>query len=328
MAAWRDQLDGPGPQVVNPLPDRARTGRAPARSADFGADQRLSDLERAVAELTRSAEYLRERGQLPQTEETIADWQRRFADPALPDRDRLRALQMLRRNRAFTDDVALQAVAWLQASTNAATQRSLLQQIDGATNAVLKQPLLGLASAADRRVRERAVDALSGFVGDPQVEDRLWSLLTGDPDERVREQAERALRGRPLSAARLADLQQRAADAQASLGERLMALRVLQRANADTSAATAALAQFALDTTDSAARRELFRAFDRLDDPAVKLPLVYGLQDPNPLVREEAVDALAAFRSDPAVEQWLHYVSQNDADPEVRREAFEALMDD
>jgi HEAT repeat protein len=57
-------------------------------------------------------------------------------------------------------------------------------------------------------------------------------------------------------------------------------------------------------------------------------PLVHGLQDPNPLVREEAVDALSDFRDDPAVLQWLQYVSQNDADPQVRREAFESLAND
>jgi len=69
----------------------------------------------------------------------------------------------------------------------------------------------------------------------------------------------------------------------------------------------------------------LFRAFEDMDDPAVKLPLVQGLQDANPMVREDAVEALSEFRSDPIVEQWLKYVAENDPDPQVKREAYDAL---
>jgi len=328
MTAVRHRLDQTEASPVNLAQSSALTRREATGPADFRTDQRLATLEKSVARLVRSAEHLMERGQLPFGEEKLAELLRRFADPAQTDRERLRALQMLRRNGALTDDVAFQAVAWLTATTNATTQRSLLQQLDGATNAVLKQPLLSLASAGESRVREEAVDALSGFASDPQVQEQLWKLLTQDPDEGVREEAEQALRGGPFPETRLADLQKRAADPQASLAERLTALRLLDRASADTSAATASLAELAQNTTDAALRRELFRAFDRVEDPVVKLPLVYGLQDPNPLVREQAVDALADFRSDPAVEKWLQYVSENDADPQVRREAYEALMAD
>ena len=58
---------------------------------------------------------------------------------------------------------------------------------------------------------------------------------------------------------------------------------------------------------------------------AFKAPLVYGLQDQNPVVRKEAADALAGFVSDPQVQEWLRYVAGNDGDPQVRKEAFKAL---
>jgi HEAT repeat protein len=57
----------------------------------------------------------------------------------------------------------------------------------------------------------------------------------------------------------------------------------------------------------------------------MKLPLVYGLQDPNPIVRERAADALSGYKEDPAIVEWLRYVWENDADPRVRREAQQSL---
>jgi hypothetical protein len=43
------------------------------------------------------------------------------------------------------------------------------------------------------------------------------------------------------------------------------------------------------------------------------------------MVRERAADALSGFREDPAVREWLLHVAANDADPQVRREALQAL---
>ncbi|MBC8003705.1 MAG: HEAT repeat domain-containing protein, partial [Opitutaceae bacterium] len=60
---------------------------------------------------------------------------------------------------------------------------------------------------------------------------------------------------------------------------------------------------------------------------ATKVPLVFGLQDPNPLIRQEAADALSRHATDPAVREWLQYVASNDADPRVRREAYQALQE-
>ena len=63
---------------------------------------------------------------------------------------------------------------------------------------------------------------------------------------------------------------------------------------------------------------------DALIEAGVKR-VVAAMQDPNPLVRERAADALNDFSSDPNILQWLRYVAENDADPAVRRQAFRAL---
>jgi HEAT repeat protein len=323
LAEVRNELNlADGSARQEQLTDRSATDSfAPAPR-----DQRLAGLEQAVKELTDATRYLKERGQLPLASNDIEDARARFLDSARSDRDRLRALQMLRRNGAVPDDLVVPALAWLQSATNGATRRALLAQLEGVTNAALKQPLLSMAGQdQDAGVREEAIENIRHFINDPQVEALLWNVAKSDQNRNVREEAADALRAGPFSESRLAALQQRALDSNTSLDERLLALRTLNRADANAEAATAALAELAQTTTNPADKLKLFRAFDRVQDPVVKMPLVYGLQDPNPLVREEAVDALADFKSDPAVEQWLRYVSQNDGDSQVRREALRAL---
>src|SRR5688572_31019509 len=85
------------------------------------------------------------------------------------------------------------------------------------------------------------------------------------------------------------------------------------------------MANLAQTSTDPLTRTKLFRAFDGINDPALMAPLVNGLQDPNPVVRENAADALGSFASDPRIQEWLNHVIQTDADPRVKREAHSAL---
>jgi len=321
LASVRERLpDAPGQAAVDPA-------EGPSIRRDSSLEQRIADLEKAVAHLSRSSDYLMDRGQLPMDESKIQDMHARFMDANLSDRDRLRALEALRRNGGFGDDVAAHALAWLQSSTNAGTQRALLQQLDGMTNSMFLQPFLSMASSQDANVRQEAVENLRHFMKDPQVEALLWDIIKKDPDGDVRDEAEQALERGPFTETRIAALQQRGLDPQASLDERLLAMRALDRANADTGPVVTFLADLAGKTGDGDERLKLFRAFDGMNNPALKIPLVNGLQDPNPLIREEAVDALSGFR-DPEIKQWLQYVAQNDADPEVRREAYQALQED
>ena len=289
--------------------------------------RRLAEIERTLVDIVHATDYLMERGQLPLATNKMDELHARFMDPAAPDGERLRALRLLRRNQAVNDQTVYNALAWLESSTNSRTRRDLLQQLDGVTNAALKQPLLNLAmneSSAD--VREEAVENLRRFLDDPAVENSLWERLRSETDGDVRDEIEDTLEEGPATPARIASLQQRAADPQSSLDERLMALRALDEADGDVSGVIADLARVAQTSQDPAERAQLFRAFDGLEDPNLKLPLVQGLQDPNPLVRERAADALSAFRTDSTVQQWLRHIAENDADPRVQREAFDSLQ--
>jgi HEAT repeat protein len=263
---------------------------------------------------------------LPLATNRVADLLTKFTDANASDRDRLQALRLLRRNGGISDDAVLHAANWLQSATNANTREDILQQLEGVTNAALRGPLLAAVADADPDVREQAVDNLRRFMGDPQVEAQLWSL-TKDADEDVREQAMEAIVEGPMSPERLAALQERASNANGSLEERLLAWRALREGNHDLPDMSASLAQMASATQDPFERARLFQAFDDAieratsRDAAFLPPLVHGLQDPSPLVRERAADALGDFGADPTVQQWLRYVAENDADPAVRRQA-------
>jgi len=330
VAALRQQLaekdSRPTTEIVAPTDQRHLEPRR--LSADARLSRRVDELEQAVAQLARASDYLMERGQLPLATNKVGDLERLFNDGAAADRDRVRALGLLRRNGPLTDDLVQNALAWLQSSTNAGTRRELVQQLRGATNAAVKGPLLALMSTEKTdNVREEVAQSLRRFTDDPAVESALWNAALNDPDEDVRDEAQDALREGPAGEARLATLRERATNPQATLDEQLLALDALRNAKAPTSDIIAGMADLAQNSQDPLQRTKLFQAFDDFNDPATKVPLVHGLQDPNPLVREEAADALSGHTSDPAVREWLQYVASNDADPRVRREAMEALRE-
>src|ERR1044071_6104546 len=328
LAALRSQVEGrghkPGDRVGGGGLGQESTATAAGSQADL--EGRLLELEKAVGELSQAADQLRDRGQLPLTPDRLESLYSRFADPGAKDEDRLRALGLLRRNRALTDQVVNQAIDWLQTASDPRVKRELLKQLDGATNAALKAPLLGVASQQDdARLRREAVENLRSFADDPQVESLLWQRLSSDPEEKVREEAAKALRKGPLTDARANGLRERALNSDAPLEERVTALRGLHDRGVAAPEVTAALGDLAQNTQDPIERAKLFRAFEGVNSPELKVPLVYGLQDANPVVRQEAAGALKDFSSDPAVEQWRRSVAGNDADPKVRREAFKAL---
>jgi hypothetical protein len=297
-------------------------------TADVRAlSRRLEGLEETLAQIVQATDYLMERGQLPLATNKAGDLYAKLAEPTTPDDERLRALRLLRRNKALNDQAVYSALAWLEIATNSRTKRAVLQQLDGLTNAALKQPLLNLAlSEPSADLREEAVENLRSFLDDPAVENSLWERLRTETDGDVREEIEDALEDGPATPARISALQQRASNPELPLEERLLALRGLREADGDAPAVIAELAQRAQTTQDVAERARLFDAFDGLRDPQLKLPLVHGLQDPNPVVRQRAADALSVFNSDPAVSQWLRHIADTDTDPRVQREAFQALQ--
>src|SRR5688572_12412717 len=185
MAAVRQQLAEMSPRAMSEETIQpSRRNAEPRRSvADRSLSRRIEELEQAVAELARASDYLMERGQLPLGANKIEDLIRLLGDPTAADRDRLRALGLIRRNGTMSDEAVQQTLGWLQSSTNAGTRRELVQHLRGVTNAAVKAPLLGMMSTEpNSNVREQVAESLRGFVNDPAVESALWNAALNDPD--------------------------------------------------------------------------------------------------------------------------------------------------
>jgi hypothetical protein len=285
---------------------------------------RLTQLEQTVAHLPRASRIAQAENN--PSEDELVRLQQRFADPATPDNERVRAIRTLRRSNKLTDDAVVQTLGMLQTSTNAGVRRELIQSLEGSTNAALKQPLLAMldTETGDNGTREQVVNMLRRFVDDPTVEAKLWDLALNDPNTRVRDQARDALSRAPATPERVEQLLNRASNPDASLDERLVSFRALRVAKSQTPELVADLGILAQNTTDPIARAKLFKSFNGLTDPSLMAPLVNGLQDTDPVVRQNAANALSEF-PDPRVQQWLTHLIQNDADPAVKREAHAAL---
>lgn len=300
--------------------------RSPSASSDASVLHRLASIEETLAKLTESNEHLMNRGQLPISPEKREQLLARLADPAADTKERLQALRLLRRNNALADDAVQFALGWLNGTTNSGDRLRILQQLGGLTNAVLRDPLLAMAADdSSIELRKRALGSLRRLVDDPVVETQMWELLFKDTDEGIRRQARDVIIDGPVSEARAAALRDRAVAASSTLEERTIAWEALKASGQDNPEISATLSQLAQTTTNTRERLQLFEAFNEASDPAFIPPLVQGLQDPSPLVRARAADALSDFRSEPAVEEWYRYLAENDSDPAVRRQAMRVL---
>ena len=324
LAALRQELSGRAEEQTATPEERVR----PADNAAIL--RRLGALEETVAQLVRNSEYLMERGQLPVSTNKAADLFTKFTDPNASDRDRVQALRLLRRSGGITDEAIVQAMSWAQGATNARTRDDILSSLEGLTNSVLRDPLLGFAlNDANPSVREQAVDSLRRFVSDPSIEAQLWKMIN-DPD--VGRTAIQGLLDGPKSEARMAALQERASNPGSSLEEKIVAWRALRGADQDVQEISSTLAQMAQSAQDPFERAKLMKAFDdavnrpTARDAVLLPPLVQGLQDPSPLVREPAAKALRDYSADPTVQKWLRWAAENDPDAGVRKEAASAFI--
>ena len=333
LVAVKSELSAPAKQQDAKGAETNRTKAVSGAATSVAASQegaglqaRLANLERSMAEFDRLHKILSDRGMMPPTEDKIAELKQKFFDPNLSDQDRLNALRMMRRGGGdLSDDVVAQSLAMLQSSTNNNFRREILNHLQGSSNSSLKQPLMAmLDTEADQGMREQLVNSLRRFTDDPMVDRKMWDLALNDPNTRVRDQARDAVTRGSNSPERIDSLNTRASNPDASLDERLLAFRGLRLAKSHTPEMVNDFATMAANTTDPVAKAKLFKSFNGLTDPVLLSPLVNGLQDGDPIVRQNAVDSLSEF-PDPRVAEWLNHLIQNDTDATVKREAHTAL---
>ena len=299
-------------------------------AADLNSDseimrQRLSAMEEQVHQLTLASELLMERGQLPLSAAKAAELRRNFLNSSLPDRERLRALRILRRNHAIDDEVLLAGLAWIEMLADTQLIGDVLEQFIGLKSLALRDKALQLvATHPDDQVRRRAAQILGGF-DDPAVESAIWTALVSEQSPEVQNQLADALRDRPMNPTRQAELDRRVLDNGASFRERFAAFRVLISAKAANAQTTAAFANEVVAQNNPEQMADLFRTLDNTGNLAAAPALISGLQVDDPGLRGLALDALSEMQAEPAVVKWPQYTANNDSDERVRAEAVRVL---
>ncbi len=160
-----------------------------------------------------------------------------------------------------------------------------------------------------------------------QVHEWVWGLEQRLVQlEQSLEQSRMPAGASPAPQPDITQARQVALSPQASIEERLAALRALRMDNARTSDVVRAMLQVQAGSKDPKVRADIFRQLSGVKDPILKPPLINALlKDEYPKVREEAAETLAPFLEDPYVRSALSAAAQNDADEKVRRQARETL---
>ena len=122
-------------------------------------------------------------------------------------------------------------------------------------------------------------------------------------------------------------------DAEVSARDKLRALGILRYFPPEVGARDSAVVDEVLrlldSQTDQDLRTDLVRNLKGIQDPILRLRLEeLAVRDPNPAVREEAIESLTPMYSgNPSLWAWLHDVAENDPHASVRRQARDSLED-
>ncbi len=114
------------------------------------------------------------------------------SDASLPEQ--LAALRLLRRSDQLTDDDVRQMVKVFNATENERAQVEIIKQLDDVRTPEFLDTLMTVSSTSENaRVRQEAIDSLSGYLPDPDLKDWLEIVAQDDPNSRVRREARRLL---------------------------------------------------------------------------------------------------------------------------------------
>ena len=126
-----------------------------------------------------------------------ADIRRAFT--ATTEEEKLQALRGLRgRTDAAGQDARIAIVPEMlelaRTTQDPVVKADVWRQMSGCTDPALRYPLLeSAANDTGNKVREEAIETLSDFLPDPEVEAQLRHIMENDPDRGVRREAEKSL---------------------------------------------------------------------------------------------------------------------------------------
>ena len=134
------------------------------------------------------------RGLMNPTHEHVERANRMIFDEKVTTKRKLVALRVLRSCQKTSDDVVKKMVEEYYKTSDFNLQAEIFNNLDGKDTPELAQAILEASSSSpNARVRKEAIDALSGFLPDPDLLDWLQQVSTQDADKDVRREADRLL---------------------------------------------------------------------------------------------------------------------------------------
>jgi hypothetical protein len=134
------------------------------------------------------------RGMMPPTPGHIERSHDLLSDSTASLPQQLAALRLLRRSDQLTDDDVRQMVKVFNATDNERAQIEIIKQLDDVRTPEFLDTLMTVSSTSENaRVRQEAIDSLSGYLPDPDLKDWLEIVARDDPNSRVRREARRLL---------------------------------------------------------------------------------------------------------------------------------------
>lgn len=129
-----------------------------------------------------------------------------------------------------------------------------------------------------------------------------------------------------VSTNHMEDLHRRLLDASLSDSERLHALRVLRKNRGLDEETLRGALDWLAGSGEKSTRREILKLLEGSTNGLMRQPLLsLAANDADPKLREQAVESLRAFVSDPTVEKQLWAMLQSEQNPDIRKQAEEAL---
>jgi hypothetical protein len=162
-----------------------------AQEIDSSAETRVREIGDTMEDIRWTMSL---RGMMPPTSEHIERSRRLLSDSEASLSEQLAALRLLRKSDQLTDDDVRQMIKVFNAMDDERSQIGIIKQLDDVRTPEFLDTLMRVSSTSENaRVRQEAIDSLSGYLPDPDLKDWLEIVAQDDPNSRVRREARRLL---------------------------------------------------------------------------------------------------------------------------------------
>jgi len=163
--------------------------------AEYGDDSSTTERVKEIGETMEDIRWTMSlRGMMPPTQDHIIRARSLLSNSGAGLREQLAALRLLRRSDQLTDDDVRQMVAVFNQTDDERAQIEIIKQLDEVRTPEFLDTLMNVSSTSENaRVRQEAIDSLSGYLPDPDLKEWLEVVAQDDPNKRVKREAQRLL---------------------------------------------------------------------------------------------------------------------------------------